>query len=336
MTKVATLIVVSGALVVLSIILLVTGLVARDDLTLIYFSIGSSVLAGIFLVLGALQRREEKPAGSAAAPAATTSAFDRVSTVSVTRPVDSSSAASAADSGRGVSVVPGRPRFHTSDCRFLAGRPDVETVDVDAAKQQGYTECGVCKPLESLPTATSVADRAPALMSDDDVAVEAEEALEADEGRERAPARATSGVSRTAGSTTRAGARTTAGARTAARATKAPAKAASAGRAAAKAPAKSAAKAPARAAAKPAAKAPARAAAKPAARPAAKPAAKAPAKTARAAAKAVPAGSVVVIPDRDKFHTESCRFVRDVPGTLTVVKATARRQGYAPCGVCKP
>jgi len=28
--------------------------------------------------------------------------------------------------------------------------------------------------------------------------------------------------------------------------------------------------------------------------------------------------------------------VRDVAGTLTVNKATARRQGYAACGVCKP
>jgi hypothetical protein len=44
----------------------------------------------------------------------------------------------------------------------------------------------------------------------------------------------------------------------------------------------------------------------------------------------------VVIPDRDKFHTDTCRFVKDVPGTVTLTKATAKRQGYTPCGVCKP
>ena len=283
-------IVVSGALVVLSIILLVTGLVASDDLTLIYVSIGSSVLAGIFLILGALQRREDKPATAEAARADSTAAFERVTTVSVTKPQTAAASSSRSD-GPVVSVVPGRPRFHTADCRFLAGRPDVETIPADAAASQGYTECGVCKPSEQRTADSRTAEP----VTEDVGSAQAEEATEADLVL-AAPRRAST--------------------RTAAK----PAKKTAAAAKATKAPAKSAA----RSAAKPAAKAaaPAKAAAKPA-------------KATKSAAKPA-AGTVVVIPDRDKFHTGECRFVRDVAGTLTVSKATAKRQGYAPCGVCKP
>ena len=65
-----------------------------------------------------------------------------------------------------------------------------------------------------------------------------------------------------------------------------------------------------------------------------------PAKKAAAAEKAAPAkataAQVVVIPDRGKFHVETCRFVKGVPGTVTLTKTAAKRQGYTPCGVCKP
>jgi hypothetical protein len=43
---------------------------------------------------------------------------------------------------------------------------------------------------------------------------------------------------------------------------------------------------------------------------------------------------VVVIPDRDKFHKETCRYARS-PAAMTLSKAQARRQGYKQCGVCK-
>jgi hypothetical protein len=46
--------------------------------------------------------------------------------------------------------------------------------------------------------------------------------------------------------------------------------------------------------------------------------------------------SVVVIPDRDKFHKSDCRFVKGVRGTAELPKTEARRQGYEACGVCKP
>ncbi|MCW2614354.1 MAG: hypothetical protein JWN08_1348, partial [Frankiales bacterium] len=48
------------------------------------------------------------------------------------------------------------------------------------------------------------------------------------------------------------------------------------------------------------------------------------------------AGSVVVIPDRGRFHRAECRYVRGVEGAEVLSKAAATRQGYDACGVCKP
>jgi hypothetical protein len=62
---------------------------------------------------------------------------------------------------------------------------------------------------------------------------------------------------------------------------------------------------------------------------------------ARAAAKprtrsaAASSETVVVVPDRDKFHKESCRYAKN-PAAMSMTKTAARRQGYKPCGVCKP
>ncbi len=66
---------------------------------------------------------------------------------------------------------------------------------------------------------------------------------------------------------------------------------------------------------------------------AAKPAAK---KTAaKKPAAAASAGTVVVIPDRDKFHRDSCRYAKN-PAAMSLTKAAAKRQGYKPCATCKP
>jgi hypothetical protein len=45
---------------------------------------------------------------------------------------------------------------------------------------------------------------------------------------------------------------------------------------------------------------------------------------------------VVVIPDRDRFHTPTCRFVKGVAGTESLTRAQAGKQGFQACGVCKP
>ena len=55
-----------------------------------------------------------------------------------------------------------------------------------------------------------------------------------------------------------------------------------------------------------------------------------------AAAPVPSAASVVVIPDRGRFHLGECRYVRGVAGALAMSRGAATRQGYAACGVCKP
>jgi hypothetical protein len=295
------LIVVSGALVVVSIVLLVLGLVDEDSLNLVYASIGTSIVAAVLLVLGALQRRGETP-GVAADPFATRAEGDNVTAVTVTRPEPTETAtseapAAATDAGSGgVLVVPGRPRYHVEGCRFLSGRSDVESLSVESAKGQDYTPCGVCRPDQALEEAAGTADTTE---------------TEADELAPRRTAASTRGRATT--STSRA--RTTAAKSTPAKSTAA--KSTAAKSTAAKA---TAAKATRGAAAK---AAPAKAA----------PAKAAPAKAAKATAAT---STVVVIPDRDKFHTSECRFVRDASGTVSISKAAARREGYAACGVCKP
>ncbi|HWL37110.1 MAG TPA: phage holin family protein [Frankiaceae bacterium] len=280
-------IVVSGVLVLVALIFLIIGLLG-EGLTMIWLSIGTSVVAGVFLLLGALQRRG---APAPAAEGATTGQdmLDRVTAVSVrpreadatdstpTEAVDMGAAASSTASSAGeVSVVPGRPRYHVANCRFLAGRPDVETIAVEDARGEGYTACGVCKPDAALEAAAATPEPAaepePDLVAADATAEDIEPAAAP---AKKAPAKR---ASRTAAASASTGASATADA---------PAK-----------PAKKAAE--------------------------------------KAAPAKATASQVVVIPDRGKFHVETCRFVKGVPGTVNLTKATAKRQGYAPCGVCKP
>ncbi len=72
---------------------------------------------------------------------------------------------------------------------------------------------------------------------------------------------------------------------------------------------------------------------KPAPARAARPAAKKPA--AKKAGAATASGSVVVIPDRDKYHKDSCRYAKN-PASMSMTKVAAKRQGYKPCATCKP
>jgi hypothetical protein len=297
------LIVVSGVLVLVALVFLVIGLLG-DGLGFIWASIITSVVAGVFLLLGALQRRGA-PAAATTTDPTSGEMLERVTAVSVRpREAEAEPAAPAVEAAM-VSIVPGRPRYHVAGCRFLAGRPDVGTVPVDQARADGYTACGVCKPDAAIEAGAVAGDDAAyeaayaAPATDDTTVLDTAEA--ADEEPAEAPVEEAPAPRKTA-------------------ARKAPAKstsrtAAAGSRAAATATAEAAEAAPAK---------PAKAAAKPAAK--------------KAAAKATGSttGQVVVIPDRGKFHTESCRFVKDVPGTVTLTKPAAKRQGYTPCGVCKP
>lgn len=56
---------------------------------------------------------------------------------------------------------------------------------------------------------------------------------------------------------------------------------------------------------------------------------------ARAARPAAGEVTVVVVPGRDKYHKETCRYAKGA-GAMTLTKNQARRDGYKRCGVCKP
>ena len=316
-------IVISGALVLVALVLLVIGLVS-PDLPFVYASIGVSLASFAFLLVGILQRRKEDAAGATAegaegpqaAPAGDgpiktgAAGLEGVGEAAVGTRAPSADAVPIAvvpsGSGRGktgtVLVVAGRPRYHAAGCRYLVGKQAM-TVDVVAAREEGFTACGVCRPDENLGASDT-----PALV-DDPVVTQEAPVSGARTRRASAPARATAG-------------------RSASPVSKAPDAAKAASKAASKAPSKAPAQAVTTAATKAASKAPA----KPAVKSAGKTAATAPAK-AQAAAPAK-RGGVIVIPDRGKFHAPDCRYVRGAQGTLELTKAQALRQGYEACGVC--
>lgn len=246
-------IVISGALVLVALVLLVIGLIG-PSLGFVYASIGASLAAFAFLVVGILQRRKEEPVGidGAPTPAADIAAASRAPE---TRPVATEELVGAPAGGGEVLVVEGRPRYHVAGCRYLSGK-DPKSIEVGQARADGFTACGVCKPDEALAATASapVADLTGVTVLEDAPA----EAVTVPAAAVKAPAR-----------------------KAAAKAAAAPAK--TPAKKAAKAPAKQA--APAKAAA--AAKAPAKAAKAPAkkAAPAKAAAAKAPAKAAKAPAK---------------------------------------------------
>jgi hypothetical protein len=160
-------IVISGALVLVALILLVIGLVSTA-LGFVYASIAVSVVSFAFLIVGILQRRGEPlPEAAAGAPAISTSSdVEGVTTIipatARSRPATeepAEEAAAPAVSGR-VLVVTGRPRYHVAGCRYLTGK-EAEEVAVAEAREEGYTACGVCKPDEALAAVAAQLEQAP-------------------------------------------------------------------------------------------------------------------------------------------------------------------------------
>jgi hypothetical protein len=349
-------IVISGALVLVALILLVIGVVG-PDLTFVYASIVVSLVSLVFLVIGILQRRgEPAPAEAAATPAPV--ADDPADGVTAVLPGVATGATRAGSSGPGttdaateaaggpatapaagagdrpgsrVLVVEGRPRYHVAGCRYLTGK-SAEEIDVEDARTEGFAACGVCKPdqvLAEQSAATGTADGAA-----DEAAVEP--VVEEDVPGVQVPAARRSTTTRSSGtrtsgrSTSTARAKATPAKRSAARestdvTTASPRKASAAKSSAAESSAAKPSAAKSSAAKSAAAKSsPAKAAA-------------APAKgAARTAGGGTRAGSVVVVPDRDRYHRHDCRFVRDAPDAEVLSKTAAGRQGFTPCGVCKP
>ena len=307
-------IVISGVLAIVALALLIAGL-ASTGLTLVYISIAVSLVSAVFLGIGAYQRRGEEVAAPRPTPEPAFGGADDVTRVvspagarsDDTEPSVRVAAVSVAADGDGASpgvlVVPGRPRYHVEGCRYLVGK-EAEQRSVADARNEGYTACGICRPDENLPAAARTPEPAAELSlvgagvdSDDGEPGDTEPA--APVGRSAA----TRTTKKTAAKTTtakKATATKTTAKKTAAK--KAPAKAAATKTTAKTTTTKTAAK-----------------------------------KTSAAGKKtAASAATVVVIPDRDKFHTSDCRFVKGVRGTARLPKSEARQQGYQACGVCKP
>ncbi|MDQ6650213.1 MAG: hypothetical protein M3Z02_08870 [Actinomycetota bacterium] len=371
--------VISGALVLVALVLLIIGIVSSGIL-LVYMCIGVAIVAFICLLVSVLQtrgsaprslaflvRRRQGEAGKQAtssddddtpAPVPSPAARARHSREEPPEPPQETEPAAITDaaraSGGDVLVVPGRPRYHLSGCRYLAGKGG-ESRPVEAARTEGYSPCGVCKPDETLaerylrehdaegvvaragdqgdgqagradskPAAAAVHESAQPVDGAQPAAENASEArstaAEPARSTVSAPAKPASSepsITRTAEAPTTRLRRVDAPIEDAAKT--APAKTAPARSAPAKsAPAKSA----------PAKTAPAKSA----------PAKSAPAKSApaRGGVVTLARGHVLVIPDRSKFHRGDCRFVKGNADAVDVTRTVARRQGYEECGVCNP
>lgn len=296
-------IVISGALVLVALVLLVLGL-TMTDLQFVYGSIAVSLVSFVFLVIGILQRRGEQPAAAtaelsddAAGPVAVAAGAPETAAVPAAAaaktgspgpvPVVEDELGEGEPGGGTVLVVPGRPRYHVEGCRYLTGK-DAEQIDVLDARDDGFTPCGVCKPDSAL-EARAAEELDEGQVDEGEFAESQFDEEPADEIAEPEPVAARSG--RGAATRTRGGA-------TAALA----------------------------APAAPARKAATKRAPSPRVGSAAVPEAASPRRPAK----------VVVIPERGRFHTPQCRFVREALGTEELTRAQATRQGYQPCGVCRP
>lgn len=313
-------IVISGALVIVALGLLIAGLVVSSGLVLVYASIGVSVLSAVFLFLGVRQRRGDDEgarvattpglAAATAAPAApATAATAATPAAPATAGTAGAAVAASAGSGDEVRAVP--PRRPAAPVPVDADPVAAEPAPVSAGRSAApagevfvvpgrprYHAAG-CRYLSGRETETrSIAEA-------------------------QAEGFAACGVCRPDETTS----------------TAAPAAAA-----AEPAPAR-----PAPASAAPRRRAPQTRTAQAdspeavAARQASADDEEPPTAPARAVAAATPAAgsrtrgeTVVVIPERGRFHRPDCRYVRDVEGAREMTKTGARRQGYSACGVCKP
>jgi hypothetical protein len=138
----------SVLLIVVAATSLVLGWTSADG-SLIWTSIGASVLAGILLALGYYRSKAEL---HTAPPTAGTSPAPRPP--EATAPEGPSATAplpaiprpeTEGEGGAEVIVDPDRKRYHRPECRF-ARASRAQAMSLDAARSRRYDPCGVCKP----------------------------------------------------------------------------------------------------------------------------------------------------------------------------------------------
>ena len=301
-------IVLSTVLVLVALALLVVGSVLGQG-ALVYASIVAAVASGVLLVLGlVLRRRDEVDDGTGldalgrddeTAPPAQPGAPGGPESPYAVAPHDDDVVPSPLrddpqprgaggtdqdDDGDGaggapvdedtegyVLVVPGRPRYHADGCRHVAGREVVE-VPVEAARDDGYRGCQVCRPDELLAAAARGAgpeedpDPGPGPAPD---GTEPSSALPGELPAGSDPSPVEDVVERPRAR--RAGSRRLSGDD-----------------------------------------------------------GEVPDRPLDRSAR------VLALRARGRYHRPGCRYVRDNPAVEDLAKATARRQGLEPCGVCRP
>ena len=52
----------------------------------------------------------------------------------------------AGKSGADVLVVSGRPRYHVDGCSYVRDPADAESLEINEARELGFTPCGECRP----------------------------------------------------------------------------------------------------------------------------------------------------------------------------------------------
>ncbi|HEX4015776.1 MAG TPA: hypothetical protein VHX15_03485 [Frankiaceae bacterium] len=52
--------------------------------------------------------------------------------------------------GADVLVISGRPRYHVGGCEYVEGNDDSEPLEINEARELGFTPCGACRPNETL------------------------------------------------------------------------------------------------------------------------------------------------------------------------------------------
>ena len=186
-------IVISGALVLVALVLLVAGLIG-GTLVLVYASIGVSIVSALALAAGVLQRRGEpavaadgvgdlestriiapaKPADRDLAAASSPAAAAPAAAVAVSEQAEPEDDEEL-EYGGTVFIVDGRPRYHVEGCRYLANK-ESEALDVLDAREEGFTPCGVCRPDEALEQAL-LEEEASAAELEDELEDELEETL---------------------------------------------------------------------------------------------------------------------------------------------------------------
>jgi hypothetical protein len=139
----------SVLLIVVAAAALVLGWTSSDG-SLIWTSIGASVLAGILLALGYYRSKAElhtPPPTTRTSPIPTPPEATEPEAPSATAPIPAAipRPETEGDSGGEVIVDPDRKRYHRPECRFARG-PRTLAMTFDAARARRYDPCGVCKP----------------------------------------------------------------------------------------------------------------------------------------------------------------------------------------------